>query len=266
MEFSEKFKSKKEYLIITLAYSLIFLLIVLGISTLVGISNKIKEGQQIGQGQFITVSDSAERYVKPDLATISFSVVKESQTVAEAMDENSQSANKIIETVKDNGVEEKDIKTTAFNIYPRYEWQKDSTGFYPEGRRVLVGYEVRQTILVKIRDMAKIGEVIQGATDSGANEVGDLSFSVDQDEKIKEEVREEAIDKAKAKAKELAKQLGVRLKKITAFSEGTNTPTFYYDYAMEAAVAGKGGAVSSPQIETGENLIRISVSITYQIQ
>jgi len=231
------------------------LVLILSVFFVVGIVNKIKEGKYIGEENTITVSDFGEVSVKPDLAQASFSVVTEAKTVEEAMKENSGKMNTIIGMMKEEDIEEKDLKTINFSIYPRYEWQEEVPG-----RRVLAGYEVRQTLQVKIRDMGRIGKVIELAVDNGANQVGDISFTVDNKDEFKQQARKEAIEKTKKKAKELANELGVSLGKIIRFSESDSSPSYYRDELM-MKVGGE-----TPQIETGENDIRVTVSITYRIR
>jgi len=120
----------------------ILFLVVLVIWFGVGISNKIKEGKYIGRDiesrNVITVSGTGEIYTKPDLALVNFSVVIEKKTIEEAMAENTKKMNAVIDSVKKQGVEEKDLKTTTFAISPRYEWRKDE---FLREKRVLVGYK-----------------------------------------------------------------------------------------------------------------------------
>ena len=110
--------------------------------------------------------------------------------------------------------------------------------------------------------MHDIGSIIQGATDAGANQVGDLQFTIDKEDEFKKQARKEAIKKAKSKAEELASQLGVKLVRIADFSEGVSVP---YYYGLEKSVA-MGAGEAAPQIETGENKIEVTVSITYEIK
>jgi len=259
-------EDKNKILLTGLLIILAVFLLALTVSTVVGIQNKIKEGKYIGQEietkNTITVADKGEVYAKPDLALTTFSVVTEKKTVSEAISENAKKMNAVIDFVKEQGVEDKDLKTISFNIHPRYEWY-GVTQFYPQGRRVLVGYEVRQSLEVKIRDMEKIGDIIEGATDAGANEVGDLQFTVDNPDELKKQARGQAIEKAKNKAEELASQLGVRLVRIVNFSESGVIP-FYYGLEKAAGMGG-GEEVSAPAIETGENKIEVNVTITYEI-
>lgn len=235
------------------------------------IKNKIKAGKYIGeppeQKNTITVSDSAEIYAKPDLAITTFSVVTEAKTVEKAMSENTKKMNAVVDSMKKLGIKETDLKTTNFSISPRYEWEKSAacTAYYcPEGKRVLVGYEINQSLEVKIRNMEKIGDVVQAATDGGANEVGNLEFTIEKEDDLKKQAREEAITKAKTKAKELAGQLGVDLARITNFSESGEVPQWRY-YEKMAVEGMGGGAEAAPSIQTGQNKISVTVSITYEI-
>lgn len=259
MEYNLKEK-ERDLLGIFLIFLCVFL-VVLIVSKAIDIQNKLQETENT-----ITVTESGEIYARPDLAVVNFSVVTEKKTVEEALAENTKNMNGIIDFAKNQGVEEKDLKTAGFNIYPRYEWYEKECLTYPcpAGERVLVGYEVTQTLEVKIRDMTKIGEILQGATDAGANQVGNLQFTVDKQDEFKKQAREEAIRKAKSKARELASQLGIKLIRIANFSEGVSVPRYGYALTEEAAMGGAGEPV--PQIEAGENKITVMVNITYEIR
>ena len=210
----------------------------------------------------ITVSDTGTVYAKPDLAIATASVVNEAETVDEALSVNTEKMNAVIEAMKEEGVEEKDLKTTTFNIYPRYEW-REASQYYPTGERILVGYEVRQSLQIKIRDLENVGQIIQEAADAGANQISDLQFTIDDQDELKKQARGEAISKAKTKAEELAGQLEVKLVRISSFSEGSVSPVYYALEKAEALGLGGGG---EPQIETGESKIEVTVSITYDIK
>lgn len=243
-----------------LLFSVLALLsIVLTVSIAIDIKDKIEETENT-----ITVFATGEVYAKPDLALTTFSVVTEAETVAEAMTENTEKMNAVIDSMKEEGIEEKDLKTTTFNISPRYEWYYKEACIppCPSGERILVGYEVQQSLQVKIRDLEKVGALLQKATDAGANQVGNLQFTIEDQDAVKSQARAEAIDEAKAKAKELASQLGVRLIRISSFNESSVLP--YYGLEM-AEASGRGGG-EEPQIEIGENKISVTVYITYDIR
>jgi len=227
------------------------------ISTGLDIQSKMQETENT-----ITVSDTGTIYAKPDLAVATASVISEDTTVADALSANTKKMNAVIAAVKTEGVEENDLKTTSFNISPRYEW-RDQTYYY-SGERVLVGYEVTQSLQIKIRDLEKAGMIIQKATDAGANEISDLQFTIDNEDELKKQAREQAIDKVKSKAEELAKELGIKLLGISNFSETGVTP-YYYGLEKAASAVGSGGGETA-QIQTGENKIEVTVYITYKIK
>ncbi len=234
--------------------------------------NKIKESKYIGQTAELkntfTISDTGDVYSKPDLAITTLSVVSEKKTVADAMSDNTDKMNAIIKSVKDNGVEDKDIKTVSFYISPVYEYQSAAACSYypcPDGKRVLTGYQVTQSLQVKIRDLGKVGEIIQGATDNGANQVGDLQFTIENEDGLKSQAREEAINKVKAKAAVLAGQLGVKIIRIVSYSEGGGYSYLDSVYSAKSVAMG-GGESATPQIQTGENKTEVTVSITYEFR
>lgn len=256
------------------SFVLIFLfsvfLISLTVFTIVATQNKIKQGKYIGQDvikkNVITVRGQGTVYAKPDIALTTFSVRNEDKNVATAVEQNSKKMNAIIDFMKKQGIQEKDLKTTSFNINPRYEWVSAQGDIWPrpDKTRRLVGYEVTQSLQTKIRDLSKIGDIIQGATSNGANQTGGLRFSIDDQDKLQQDARKQAIDEAKQKAKELSKELGVKLVKITNFVENGNNPQpLYYDYGLKKAPSSVES--STPQIETGENKVEVNVSISYEI-
>jgi len=247
--------------------------------------NAIKSNAYIGrditrQGS-INVSGQGEVYKKPDLAVMNFSVVSFAKTVADAMADNTEKMDAIIDVTKSLGVGEKDLQTTNFNINPRYDYVKSATPllptteiavdeeyYYPSGKRVLSGYDITQTLTVKIREenMEKIGTIINEIVASGANQVGSLQFTLDDPDAAQAEAREKAIEDAKTKAQELAKQLGVKIVRITGYSEGGYYPSVQLNYAAKDMATGMGGGESAPAIQTGESKITVSVNISYEIE
>ena len=139
-----------------------------------------------------------------------------------AQDANSPKSRAVVEFLKKQGVEEKDIKTVSYNVYPQYSYPRFDT---PQ----INGYEVTQKFEVKIRDLDKTNIILDGLVLAGANNIANVSFTVDDPEKLKEEARSKAIKDAKKKADALEDQLGIRLGKIVNFSENTGGyPGPYY--------------------------------------
>ena len=204
----------------------------------------------------ITVTGEGKVFAKPDLGEISLAVNSEARTVEEAQKDATAVANRIVAVLKEKGVEEKDIQTVNYSIGPVYD--------YPDGTRRLRAWQVNQNLKVKIRELAKTGEILAVASQAGANQIGGLSFTTDDPTKLQAEAREKAIEDAKAKAEELAAKLGIKLGKIIGFNEfGGVPPMPFFGVASEK---GMGGDFPAPQIPVGENEIRVNVNVTYQIK
>ncbi len=246
---------------------IVFIVFMVSLTILVNvqISNKVKEGSYIGKGyefqNIVSFSGEGEVYAKPDMGLVSLSVTNEAKDVSSATKENTEKTNNIILFLKNNGVEEKDIKTTNFSINPRYDYLES-------GKRVLAGYQITQSVQVKIRDIDSVGTILEGAVTAGANQVGNISFVVDDSEEYEKEARALAIADAKKKASEMSEQLGVQLVEIVSFNEGNSYPQYDYDAYSEKRTLGMGAMEESytPDIQTGENAIRSTITINYSIK
>ena len=203
----------------------------------------------------ISVTGKGEIFIKPDIAKISVSVEKEAVSIADVQKQATDAINKIVAFLKSSGIEDKDIKTTNYSIYPRYDYLR--TG------QVFRGYVVSQTLDVKIRKIDDAGKILAGATSAGANQIGGVSFTVDNEEAVKQEARQKAIADAKEKARQLAKDLGIKIGRLTNFSESGNGDIIM-PYAMKSETLGTGGP--EPEIPSGENKVTVTVNLTYQIK
>ena len=208
-----------------------------------------------------SVSGSGVVYAKADIANITIGFKTETKsTAAEATKESSAKMNEIIKELKKLNVDEKDIKTTQYNLNPVYDWT-DRTG------RKLKGYEVYQTVSVKIRDLDKIGEIIAKATAKGANQIGNVSFTIDDEYELKNQARELAINKAKEKAKKIAQQAGMKLGSVKSVYENQSyQPRTYTNAKMDMLGMGGGTEIEAPSIEAGQNEIRVEVTLVYEVK
>ncbi len=235
----------------------IFLVVFLAVLTW----NEVKKHDYIGrenqQIYTITIDGEGKITAIPDIAQISLGIQTEKSTVATAQKENTDKMNKIIGELKVMGVEAKDIKTTNYSIYPRYDWL--------DGRQLLRGYIVSQNVSIKIRDLEKVGTIVDKAGSLGANEVGSLNFTIDEPEQIRQEARVKALANAKEKAEALAKVAGVKLGKLVSFSEsGTAPMPVYRDYALKTLDMG-GTAEAAPAVEPGSQDVIVNVMVTYEV-
>jgi len=217
----------------------------------------------------IDVEGYAEKMLTPDIASFSFSVTTESKDMSTAQNESAKKVNSIISFFKQEGkVAENDIKTSNYNLYPRYEYRrldcKDE--IYCDNTRVLMGYVVTQTITVKVRDIDKAGELLAAAGERGATNISGLSFTTDDNEKVKEELILQATADARRKAQNLAKELGVKLGKIVSFhTNGDNIIPFRRENVAVMGLQKSADIAVSPEVPVGENKITAQVTISYKI-
>ncbi|KKS35373.1 MAG: 26 kDa periplasmic immunogenic protein [Parcubacteria group bacterium GW2011_GWD2_42_14] len=235
----------------------------------------LKEYRFIGGGiapsNAITVSGEGEVFAVPDTAEFSFTVLETAATSAEVQGAATTKANDAIKALVDLGIEEKDIKTVAYDLYPKYEWKTNTTcvRFPCEQNQVQVGFELNQTVQVKVRAIDRAGEMLEAVTGKGVSSVSGLTFTVADEDGIQADARKQAIDDARAKAEKLASDLGVSLVRIVGFSEGGDVPPVMF--ARDSAQSlGMGGAEemmkSSVNVPTGENRVVSNVNITYEIR
>lgn len=248
---------------------LVLLAVFLGIQSL----NSLKESQFIGRGDYpanvISVNGYGDVFATPDTGSFSFSVVEEAKTSKEAQDKASIAINKVLDGVRSLGIEDKYIKTVAYNLYPKYEYSQSASctaGYCPPGKQVLTGYEVSQTIEIKIKDTSKAGDVLTKAGSLGAKNISGLDFVTEDPDALQAQARDKAIKDAKSKADVLAKSLGVKLKRIVNFTENGGGPTVYYAAKASAGMATDMMAAPAPEIPTGQNKITSNVSITYEVE
>ncbi|MEK7546898.1 MAG: SIMPL domain-containing protein [Patescibacteria group bacterium] len=219
-----------------------------------------KFGDSMAPVRTLAVTAEGKTTVSPDIAEVSFSVVSQGINPEKLASDNNDKMAAVIGNIKSNGVDEKDIKTTNYDLQPNYNYDKYT------GQSYIYGYTLTQTVFVKIRDLNKVAAVIGGVTPLGINQIGGVSFRIDDPDKFLGQAREDAFKKAKDKAEEIASANGVRLGKVVTISEYQNTPISYFAKSSISEVGGFGGAVSVPSIEPGTQELKINVSVTYSLQ
>jgi len=219
-----------------------------------------------------SVTGEGKAIAVPDIAKISFGIRTEGDiNLAALQEENTEKSNDVIAFLKDQKIAKEDIKTQAYNITPRYQ-------YYPCKRPLavnsepclppeIVGYAINQTITIKLRNLDKVGIVLTGVVENGANTVSGPTFTIDDPDALKQEAREEAIKKARVKAKAVAKAARFRLGKPVSIQEGT-TPIFTTRLAIAESLSFDGtvAKASTPSIEPGSQEVKVNVTITYEIK
>jgi len=230
--------------------------------SLSGVNGELKlslNNQQDG----IWVSGTGKVYVSPDIAILRLGIDVQKPTVAEAQAEATVAMDQVMEALKSQGIDEKDIQTQYFNIQKVSEWDK----VYEDGgsREIIIGFRVNNVVSAKIRDVEKAGEVIDAVAVAGGDStrIDSISFTIDDPSPYYEEAREEAVKYAKAKAEQLAAAAGVKLGKLAYITENTYMPSpNYYSRDMVMAEAAPGVTTS---ISAGEMEVTTSVQMAYGI-
>lgn len=214
-------------------------------------------GDVNGQRSGISVSGRGEVTGTPDTLTMSFGVRVLADSVSDAVAEAAEGADAVIAALVEAGVAEEDIQTTNYSIYPSYDWRNDT--------QILLGYEVTNTVVAKIRDLETAGSTIDAVTSAGGDAVtvSGVSFSIEDNEDLIEAAREVAWNDAEAKAAQLASLSGVALGDPVAISESftsTGPPI-----PFEEAFASDGAGDLATPIVPGEQLVAVTLQVQFAI-
>lgn len=220
----------------------------------------------------ITVTGEGDVYAVPDTAEVSFSVRNEAKVLSDAQKVVTDKVAQTLALLKNQGIDEKDIKTQSYSSYPKYDYGNNEVVCMAigcptprPGTPVIVGYEVSQMITVKIKDTEKVSPVLEGLANIGVSDMNGPNFTIGDEDALNAQARKNAIDDAKAKAKILAKDLDVRLVEIVSFSEDGSMPYPMY-YSKAGMADGATMESSAPDLPKGENKISSRVTITYKIK
>lgn len=229
-----------------------------GVFYIAGKNIESREAREPTQPGTITVSGEGKVSLPPDIARLSFGVstgrLPSSKMAGESL---AKTVNAVLNAVKNAGIQEKDIKTASVSLYPEFD--------YDDGIQLPRGFRASESITVTVRDLDKAGEILSLAIAAGANESSGVEFTVENPEEERAKARQEAIVEAKKKANLLAGQLGVSLGRIVNFSEGTGN--YPQPMMMERAMMkGAMDIADSIPIESGEQEIRVTVSLTYELR
>ena len=210
------------------------------------------------KGEPLIVSEEGKATAVPDIAKVSLGIEESGTSLKSVQDNVNKKSKNLVSELKKLGIEEKNIKTTSYNVYPEYNYESQP----PK----ISGYKVSTNYEVTIDNFDKVNEVVVKATEVGTNVVGNISFDLKDETKQKalDQARELAIDKAQKKAKSLAKIAGISLGKIINISESQNNLTPRPIYTK--AGAGLDQAIAQPEIAPGETEIFVNISISWEIK
>lgn len=206
----------------------------------------------------LNVSGMGKVFITPDIAYINIGVHTEHEDVGTALDRNNEQALEVVNALRNQGVESKDIQTSSFNIYPNQQYG-------PSGEVLGTRYVVDNMVYVTVRDLADLGTLLETVVSSGANSINGISFDVEDKTQATTDARKQAIDQARALAQEMAAAAGVELGQIVNINVSINQG--YSPYDMYGRGGGGGAAVAAEvPISSGQMVISADVALTYEIK
>jgi len=238
-----------------------------------GFWGESSDAPTIEQKKVITVSGYGTVDTTPDEAVIRLAVVTQAEDVKTASDENSEKMDAVLAALYELGIPEDDAVTSGYRVRPRYNWRDDEES--------LIGFQVLNSLVVTVRDITKVGDVIDSALGSGANEIDDVTFTVSDERQadLRDEAIADAVAKARADAASVADAMGVTIVgpvEISTTGSQFSPYRMYMSYdsgyrgmmaipeAEMAAASMKMGA--GPQIQPGDVTVSAQVTVVYEFR
>jgi uncharacterized protein YggE len=213
--------------------------------------------QAAGETKTLTTYGEAQITIAPDTAQMTFGVENEAHTAVAALQANAAAMEKVIASLKKQGIEEKNIQTSGFSLYPNYEYTRQNN----REVRVLTGYRVNNNVVIKTKQLKDLGKIIDTTVSSGANVVRSISFGIEDTGAIEKQVLAEAVKHARTKADALAAATNSRVTGILNIEETGNSgfePLAVKRMEMAADMA-------ATPIEPGQLTLSTGVKITFTI-
>jgi uncharacterized protein YggE len=206
-------------------------------------------------GTLLSVSAQAEARRVPDVASVATGVVTRAADANAAMRANAEQMDKVMAAIRAAGIAERDTQTTGVNLNPDYRYEENKAP-------VITGYQASNTVSVKVRDVAKLGKVLDALAAAGANQINGPSFEIDEPEAVYDEARQAALKKAQARAEMYAKSLGLRVRRIVSISEGGG---FQPPRPMPMMAMARGKAEADTAISPGETALSASLDVVFEL-
>lgn len=216
--------------------------------------------QQVPDTPRVVVTGEGEATVRPDMAIVNLSVMREAETARAALDANNETISAVIASLKQAGVEERDIQTSGLSIQPRWDYPRSEDGSQ-EVR--LVAYQVTNSLTIRVRDLAQVGTIIDNSVSLGVNQGGSIRFTNQDPDAVIDQARHAAVEDATRRARTLAEAANVELGAILEMTEQANMPA---PQPLGARAMRLEAADASVPVEAGENSYSVSVTMTFRLE
>ena len=222
----------------------------------------VQAGEQ-GDPPRILVTGEGEAEVAPDMAVLQLTVTREAETARAALDANSSAMAEVLAAMQAQGIEKRDLQTSNFSIQPRYHHPRPTSSGERKPPQI-IGYVVRNSLTVRVRDIERVGAILDKSVSLGVNEGGQISFTNADPAEVIKRARIAAVEDARARALTLAMAAGVNLGKVLEISEQSFRPGPIPVARAEMAMARSADA--SVPVATGENTYRVTVNMAFAIK
>jgi uncharacterized protein YggE len=206
----------------------------------------------------LNLSAYGESKVAPDKATITLGVQTDAPTAEAAIRENANKMSRVIAALKRGGLTDREIQTSNLSLHPQYVYQENLP---PR----LTGYQASNQVIITVRELSRLGRIVDATVNAGADNVGGISFGIEDPTEAENAARLEAVRKVQAKADAYARATGYRVARLVTMSEGGGYTPVPPPMPMmaRAEMANKFDAVT--QVSPGEMTVRVDVSATYEL-
>ena len=234
-------------------YAIVFALILLG---LIALAAQTAAMAAEAPHRTMTLTGTGTVMTAPDKAVITVGVATNSRTAAAALKQNSASMTAVLDLLAAEGIAKKDIQTTNFSVSPRIVYDNKNRNKPPR----VAGYTVTNQVRATVRDLAKIGPVLDKVVEAGSNRIDGIQFDISEPQPVHDEARRLAVRDAVRKAKLLAEEAGVKLGGIMSISDTTARP-------IQRPIAGfaRASAEAAVPVAAGQQTVRQRVNITWEI-
>lgn len=214
-------------------------------------------GTEGASADTVTVSGSYTVYVAPDKAELHLAVNTKDSTAAAAQEKNTKEVDAVFKKLKELGVKEKSIITSAYNIYQEYDYEKDKPA----------GYNVSTSLTIKDVEIDQAGTLLSEAVAAGVNEVQYISYSCSSYDEEYEKALTDAVAAAKKKAEVLAKAAERTLGGVQSIAEGyQDTSARYVNKSIAYEEAAMDTAAAAVSLNPGDSEITANVTVTYYLE
>ena len=208
-------------------------------------------------GTLVSIQANAEASRVPDVATVSAGVVTQAADANAAMRANAEQMDRVMKAIRAAGIAERDIQTSGIHVNPQYRYAENQPP-------AITGYQASNTVSLKVRDIGKLGKVLDALVASGANQVNGPMFEIDEPEAVYDEARRAALAKAQARAKMYADTLGLRVRRIVSIDEGGG---FHQPPPMPVAMMARAekGVAYDTAVSPGETTLAANLTVVFEL-